>query len=238
MRATVFSIFFPNIVEEVRIAQRKCVEKFLPKDWSFAQLMHVPELGERFPHATALERCIELNSNDLTCILDIDCIPLDEKAFPFLEKCVVQNYGKGLAGAVQRANHISNNKHLYVGPFCMAFSKDYYKELGSPSFRETERGDAGEELTYRWTERSGFLSSAGKSPYKYSSNIHFMWPTSCMQKMWDLEFGFKFGFGTTYGAAGVSPNLFFHMFNVRMPQMQTAFVKKCDEVLNKEGVLA
>lgn len=237
-KGTVYSIYFPNVSEDVVTAQRKCVELFLPADWTFLQVAHTPKLGDAFPHAHAMEKCVASNINDLTAFLDIDCIPLSDKAFPFLEKHVIANNNQGLVGITQRSNHIRNDRHIYVGPSCMAFSKIYYKELGSPSFIETERGDVGEELTYRWTEKSGFLARAGINPHKYSSNIGFIWPFACVQPMWDLDFGWKFGFGTTYGAAGFGP-LFYHQFNIRVPEMHQAFVSKCKEVLTQnERILA
>ena len=233
MRATVFSIYFPNIVEEVREKQRLCIEKFLPEGWTFGQFLHTPQQGDNFSHATALQNCVELNGNDITILLDIDCIPLSKKSFAMLAEGVLVDDRKGLVGIVQRANHIQNNKHLYIGPACMAFSKAYYKDLGSPSFAETNRGDAGEELTYCWTDASGFSPRPGGSYYRYPKNVHFIWPLSCLQPVWDLDYGFKFGFGTTYGAAGAGP-LFYHQFNIRVPEMQKFFVRRCDEILSKE----
>ena len=233
MKASVFSVYFDNVVHEVREKQRLCIEKFLPVGWTFAQFLHSPQSGENFPHAKALERCVNLNSNDITILLDIDCIPLSKKSFYVLANAVVADDRKGLVGIVQRANHIQNNKHLYVGPACMAFSKQYYKDLGSPSFAETNRSDAGEELTYRWAEASGFTPRPGSGYYRYPNNVHFIWPISCVQPVWDLDYGFKFGFGTTYGAAAAG-QLFYHQFNIRNPEMQQFFIRRCDQILNQE----
>src|SRR5271157_3895271 len=143
MKASIYSIYFDNVSPAVVSAQRQCVEAFLPEGWVFYQILHKPE-GDQFPHAHALEKCVEINEANLTVFLDIDCVPLSRKAFPYLEDKVMQDNGQGLAGIVQRANHLQNDKHLYVGPACMAFSKAYYKSIGSPSFIETARGDAGE----------------------------------------------------------------------------------------------
>lgn len=221
-RASVFSVYFENISQDVVNAQRECIKKFLPQDWTFLQVLHQPAQGDRYPHAHALEKCIEMSADDLIVFLDIDCIPLSKHAFLFLQEKVVLT---GFAGAVQRANHINNNRHLYIGPFCMAITKTCYKELGSPSFCETTRGDAGEELTYKWEEKN-YTGMGLKSK-------SVMWPFSSSNAIWDLDFGFKFGLGTAYGTIGLG-ELFYHSFNARDPHMQKVFVDKCYSVIQKE----
>lgn len=234
MKATIFSIYFSNIPNELIRAQRVCIERLLPKGWTFWQYHYTAGKPEYYHHAQAMKNCVEsiASENDVIMFLDIDCIPLTKTALPFLADQVAIGEGKGLVGVVQRANHIQNNKHLYVGPSCMAFSKAYYKEMGSPSFAETGRGDVAEELTYRWTEKSGHLAPAGKNPNSYSSNIHFIWPFHVAYPLWDLDFDIKFGIGTTYGAAGKGP-LFYHSFNARNAEMQKIFIDKCTEVSQK-----
>jgi len=206
-KAQVISVYFRNISEEVVESQRVCVERFLPEGWEFRQYLHIAR-GEAYPHAFALDKCVKENKSPLTVILDIDCIPIHENAFPIL--LALANVGS-LTGAVQRANHIENNKHLYVGPFCMAFLNAYYEKFGCPSFKETPRGDCGEELTYRWQEEEW--------------PIAFIFPTKVDTPLWDIDGKEKFGLGTVYG------NIFYHHFNIRNTAMQQSFVKKCNLVL-------
>lgn len=232
-RFIVFSGYGENITDEVVRNQKSVVEKFLPVNWMFAQQL----VKGIFNHPNALQSFVDsCNDEDIICLLDIDCIPLSKEAFPILAEDVLADNRKGLAGVIQRANHIQNNKHLYVGPSCMAFSKRYYRELRSPSFTETNRGDAGEELTYRWTEASGFISRQGDDYYRYPKNIHFIWPLSCLQPIWNLDYGFKFGFGTTYGTAVAGP-LFYHQFCARDKTQKEYFINKCNDVLSRERVL-
>ena len=232
-RFIIFSPYGGNVSSAVASCQKQVIEQYLPQDWVFEQQL----VRGSFSHPIALDEFVRsCNDEDFLFLLDIDCIPLSEKALPFLARYVAGDNGRGLVGAIQRANHIQNGKHLYVGPFCMAFSKAYYKTVGSPSFVETYRGDAGEELTYRWVEASGFTPRSGGEYYRYPRNVHFIWPSSCLQPMWDLDYGFKFGFGTTYGTSAES-QLFFHQFNIRVPEMQQIFVKKCEEILNHERTL-
>src|SRR6185437_10375537 len=109
-----------------------------------------------------------------------------------------------------RANHIKNDAHLYVGPFCMAFDNRHYLELGSPTFYETARGDVGEEVTYRWRERE--------------KPVYFLWPTKVEHPLWELTEEHKFGLGTNY------ENLFYHEFCAR--NTTGNFLGKCDQVLS------
>lgn len=233
MFASISSIYMSNISTEVIKAQEKCVLRVLPEGWEFKQILTTDS------HPVALEKAIASSKYDINILLDCDCIPLTQLGLELLAKQVIQDeergLNQGLAGCIQRANHISNNRHLYVGPFCMAFSRNYYADLGSPSFVETNRGDVGEELTYRWTEKSGFLSPAGMNPHKYSSNVHFLWPTHVRQPLWDLDFTWKFGIGTTYGAAGVGPSLFYHTFNARDPRTAEMFIFECNRMLTQQG---
>jgi hypothetical protein len=116
-----------------------------------------------------------------------------------------------LVGAAQRANHIDNDDHLYVGPFLMAFSRATYQILGAPSFCETLRGDVGEEVTY--------------SAQACNIPIRFLWPTSCELPKWHLTDDIRFGRNTIY------ENAFLHAFEIRMPDQQKAFLATIDRVL-------
>ena len=211
--ASVFSIYMSNVANDVVAAQHACVCKFLPPDWEYHQYLHSPQQFEVKYHAAAIARCIKEARNDVIVLLDIDCIPLTMNAFHWIGWGA---YRGALMGAVQRANHIRNNEHLYVGPFCMAFSKSKYESLGSPSFDETEVGDCGEALTYRWQQMGEV--------------VRFLWPSEIEHPMWNLIAGKQFGYGTTYD------NLFYHAFCSREQTTRERFLNKCRAVLNqKEG---
>ena len=210
----------PNISLEVQEYQRRVVEKFLPSDWMFGQ--RSTEL-RRYAHADAMSHLIDICQSDVIIFLDIDCIPLDNRAFPFLYSYA----SKGdLVGAAQRANHIPNGAHIYAGPFCLAFSRKVYQELGSPVLREAmldktyrpiqgERGDVCEELTYMWEQNK--------------RKIQLLRPTHVEKPLWNLEPGReKFGHGTTY------EGLFYHAFESRIgPDHQNRFIRKCRQVLGE-----
>lgn len=202
MKATVYSIYMDNVGQPVVDAQRRVVEKFLPADWEFVQY----RWSGMYSHPAAMTVCVAENKWPLTMFLDIDCIPLSELAFDIIGKRAELGM---LVGAVQRANHIRNDCHLYAGPFCVAFANDWYERLGSPTFYETERGDVGEELTYRWRERS--------------KPVYLLWPSSVRNPLWDLDHGRTFGLGTTY------EDLFYHEFCAR--NTTGGFTRKCDEIM-------
>ena len=210
--AAVISIYMSNISSEVIACQRQCVLRLLPDKWIFKQYLHSPSNGSSPSHARAIEECLSQPLPPVVILLDVDCIPLSSRAFPFLfESC----QSGSLVGCVQRANHIENNKHLYVGPFCMAFAISAYEALGRPSFDPTHRGDVGEELTYRWQE-------SGRA-------VQFLWPTDVLFKLWDLIDGCPFGMGTTFG------NLFYHSFCIRSSEVQAHFIHKCRSEIEGSG---
>jgi hypothetical protein len=203
-QATVYSIYMANVVPTVAEAQRRVVEQFLPAGWEFVQ-----RLADGYSHPTELTVCQASNSKPLTVFLDIDCIPLSSSAFELLGSAAEHG---ALVGAIQRANHIENKEHLYVGPCCMAFNNRRYMEYGSPQFFETPRGDVAEEVTYRWAERGG--------------KVEFLWPVSVTTPLWNLDSasGKKLGLGTTYD------DLFYHEFCARAQAGD--FVRKCKEVIS------
>jgi hypothetical protein len=202
-KATVYSVYMANVSPEVAEAQRRVVHQFLPKGWAFVQ-----RRADGYSHPTELTVCQASNTNALTVFLDIDCIPLSRSAFELIGEQAERGV---LAGAVQRANHIENNEHIYVGPCCMAFNNRRYLEYGSPCFFETPRGDVGEEVTYRWQERGG--------------DIYLLWPSRVNSPLWNLNTGSdkRLGLGTTYD------ELFYHEFCARAQAGD--FVRKCKEVI-------
>lgn len=206
MRASIYSVYMPNISSTVVRAQKECVTRFLPKDWSFFQVCGTKSHGE------LLRKCVEENKDEYTIFLDVDCVPLSPVSFSYFFTSRWSIASGALMGAAQRANHLRNDKHIYVGPFCMAFKNSVYWEVGGPTFGDTLRGDTGEELTYAWQEK-------GKP-------VIYIYPSDVERPLWDLIEGVQFGIGTTY------ENLFYHAFCIRAgAEPQELFLKKCKEVV-------
>ena len=207
MIASIYSVYMDNIDKEVLLHQDKCVRKFLPSNCTFTQV-YEKQLGVM--QDLSIARCTANSPTDITMVLDIDCIPLSHGAF---EHLISRAQDGILAGCIQRASHIQNNKHVYVGPFCMAFSRDKYKAMGSPTFGNSPRGDIAEELTYAWQA--------------HSAPIYFLRPTHVDVPLWPLDDGeIDFGYGTTYA------DLFYHEFCSRETMdRQRSFIRKCQQVL-------
>ncbi len=205
-RATVYSIYMDNIPASVVDAQRSVVDRFLPRGWEFLQ--YKAYKADSYSHPAAMAVCAAKNKLPITIFLDIDCVPLSEVALDLLAARAELGM---LVGAVQRANHIHNDCHLYVGPFCMAFATHQYQKHGKPTFYETDRGDVGEELTYAWKAKD--------------KPVYFLWPSHVEQPQWDLVNGLRFGIGTTY------QDMFYHKFCAR--QGTGDFERRCKEILSK-----
>jgi hypothetical protein len=202
MRGLIASVYMDNIPAPVVQAQRAVLEALAPADFELRQL-----LTQR-SHGAALDEIISLAEAELVVVLDIDCVPMTPAAIPEL---VARAEAGALAGCVQRANHIANNAHLYVGAFCLAISRSLWERLGRPSFQPTTRGDVGEELTYRCEE--------------VGAQVAMLWPSSIEEPCWDLTCGRRFGVNTEYDGA------FLHTFNIRSPEFQQRFVDRCRAIL-------
>jgi hypothetical protein len=204
MSKVVVSFYMDNVAADVVQHQRAVLEKFIPPDFSLVQKLTAGT------HAAALDDFVRETAYDLIVVLDIDCVPLSASSIPTLAAHAARGV---LAGCVQRANHIDNRGHLYVGAFCMAFTRELWEKLGRPSFQPTNRGDVGEELTYR--------CEAIQQP------IHMIWPSSVEVPLWDLTDRQKFGLNTEYDGA------FLHAFGIRDSANQRKFVGRCRNIIGE-----
>lgn len=201
-KVAVVSFYMSNISNDVVAAQAQTIDRFLPEGVDFLQ-MHTG-----FGHAKSVDLFLWLCRYDIIILLDIDCIPISMAAIPTLLERAKAGF---LVGAAQRAHHIGNGCHIYVGPFLMGLNMATYKKLGRPRFSETPRGDVGEELTHRAeTDRLA---------------IQFLWPTSCDVPLWHLTGDIYFGRNTIY------ENSFLHAFEIRKLEQQAAFLATIHRVL-------
>jgi hypothetical protein len=161
-----------------------------------------------FGHSNSIELFLRFCRYDIIILLDIDCIPICKGAIPTVLEWARAGF---LVGAAQRANHISNDQHIYVGPFLMGLNMATYRKLGMPGCSETARGDVGEELTYR--------------AEKDKLQIQFLWPTRCELPIWHLTDDIYFGRNTIY------EDSFLHAFEIRKPKQQADFLAAMCRVL-------
>jgi hypothetical protein len=199
---TVVSFYMDNIPAEVLDAQRAVVAAFNPKGFKFQQIL------TKYPHGYAIDDYIHNSTDELIIILDIDCIPICSNALEELQTYALQN---ALVGCVQRANHIQNNSHLYIGAFCIAFSRTLWTAVGCPSFQASQRGDVGEEFTYRCEQAK--------------RSVLMLWPSKCDRPLWPLTDNHYFGLNTEYAS------MFLHAFAIRNADNQAEFVQRCRDIV-------
>jgi hypothetical protein len=202
----VVSYFMANVPKAVVDAQRRVVERFLPADAHFLQIL--TGLG----HGESLDNLLATTAYDVYVVLDIDCVPLREGA---LEHLIERAATHVLVGAVGRHGHLGNPTHLYVSPFCMAFSRLSYMRMGHPSFTATPMGDIGQELTYR--------------AESLNLPVEFLRPTASDDKRFQLDDT------TWYGRFTVYDDMFVHALYIRDPTTHTRFVARCDVILARAG---
>jgi predicted O-methyltransferase YrrM len=200
-RLAVVTVYQDNIPTEVVDRQAEVIGRFLPDGCEF-------EPRRAYQHAQGLDDYFRTLRYDAYLVLDIDCIPLAPWVMPWLLGTALAGV---VVGAAQRANHLCNDGHLYAGPCAVAFSRATFERLGRPSFRDTSRGDVGEELTYS-CEQAGVP-------------VSLLWPTSVALPKWTLRPGIEFGLGTTFGGA------LYHAFEISKGQTVNMFLDKCREVL-------
>ena len=240
MNACIFSYYMPNINRRTVELQKQVVEKF-----NQSKLPHIVMQGQ-IPHGLFIDYCWALNGVlmkdfqqqvnaiiekkfdfDYMIFLDIDCVPVSNLGFEyFLSRA---NEGK-IVGNMQRSGHLNNGDHLFAAPSCTVISKENFLRIGCPSALETARSDVLEAYTFE-AEKAGVPVEMippvrfDRPPFRYE------WETDQMP-YWELKNGQpNYGLGTTYGVEGVG-DLFWHNFQIRMPEQEQYFWKKCEELLN------
>jgi len=226
----------PNINGHTVQLQKKVVEKF-----NRAKFPHIVMMGQ-IPHGQFMDYIWALNGAptkslegkvnkeldfDIVLFLDIDCVPLSEHAIEYyVEKA---NQGK-LIGNAQRTGHINNNNHVFAAPSALCMTVENFKKIGCPSAMETPRGDVAEEYTYA-AEANGVEVDL-LLPTGYDREVYrYDWEQD-RRPYWTLENGLpNYALGTSYGSKEQG-NLFWHNFQIRLPEQEKEFWKKCEELLN------
>ena len=205
-RAVVVSFYMDNIRRGVVAAQRRLLQRFLPEGVAVAQVC------TKMKHGPALDDFLAKTNYRVVVVLDIDCVPIAEGA---LERLIEGAEAGRLIGTVSCANHLDNGRHMFVGPFGMALSKDLWQRLDRPSCVATPRGDVAEELTYS-AEAKGLP-------------VEFLMPTASADAIWELPNGLRYGHATTYEGG------LWHAFEIRHRTHQAAFIAQCATFLAAAG---
>jgi len=223
------SIFMRNIEERIVMLQQQVVKKF-----NKSNIAHYPVLTEANPGYTMdkLVDMLEERGHDAIMFLDVDALPLNDKALDYFFE---QVYAGKVIGSAQRSNHIQNNQHVFAAPHNVTFTVATYRKLGNPSFMPNYRGDVGEELTFKAEENNVPVEIV--MPLRYDAPpIRMEWEPNRLPPYWDLADGMpKYGIGTTFGLTnedGSAQDLYWHMYQSFHPGQNERFTKKCEELLN------
>lgn len=212
-----------QVDEKIINLQRKVIQKFNSiNDCNYQILRYNAKDPEVVPDQVIDHGLKELfKKYDTILILDIDCVPLSTQA---LEYTFERAENGILVGNVQRSNHIDNDKHVYVAPSCVALTWELFNELGNLSFAPTNRGDIGEELSYK-------AETLNKKIEMYLPSSYEQFPYQ-MNEPWDLNDELpKYGIGTTFVNQN-NQEMFYHLFQSRLGVFNHLFYEKCSKLLS------
>lgn len=157
---------------------------------------------------------------------DIDAIPLYPEVINDIYDKIRDK--KTIWGCASQSNHLVVNgtkQHAYCNTSTFGLSTDFYRKLGEPSFRNTPRGDMGEELTWKAQELGYTVSLV--YPKCYDGVTEEEAKAYGVSTYSDLDCGFKFGMGTTYS------DMIYHATVQIVPRSTDLFVSKCEEIIKK-----
>jgi len=221
MNPLIFTCYNHLIDKQMVDLQRQVVDK-LRGNIPYKDLVYNFTM-DMFDHGDILNRALTHIfyhfNHDCVLILDIDAIPLNTKA---ILKTFELAYSGNLVGNIQRANHCQNDKHTYVAPSYMCFTRDFYEHCGSPNLAYTNKYDTGEMLTVN-AERFNM-------PVIKFMPHHVESPTFDTQEYWPLADGMPtYGIGTTFEYNGEP--LTYHLFGAARQIYNHLFYTKCEQIL-------
>lgn len=235
----IVSIFRKNVDPKTVGLQKSVVEKFNPKGYKHYQFqLELPHgvaidyfwsqngvAVDKFVEATGGRDIPQGSAHDAVLILDIDAIPVSERAF---EKFFEAAYAGKLIGNAQRSNHLDNDNHLFAASSCAAISLGTFVNIGRPSaYENPPRSDVLEEYTWE-AERCG-VEVELLMPTKYERPpVRFEWEGD-QPPYWNLKDDINYGVGTTFGDD--EGDLFYHQFQICHADHQQMFQRKCEEIL-------
>jgi len=235
----IISIFRKNIDKHTVGLQRSVVEKFNPKKYKHYQFeLELPHgvaidyfwsqngvAVDKFVEATGGRDVPQGSAHDAVLILDIDAIPVSERA---IEKFFEAAYAGKLIGNAQRSNHLDNGNHLFAASSCAAISLGTFVSIGRPSaYENPPRSDVLEE--YTWEAEAKGVEVELLMPKRYERPpVRFEWEGE-QPPYWNLKDDINYGVGTTFGDD--EGDLFYHQFQICQADHQEMFRRKCEQLL-------
>lgn len=206
LKLGIYSVYYNNNSPEYREYQKKVFDKFN---------LHINQIQWEdqgyIGHSNFMNHIARTEEVDYLIFFDIDCIPLVSNILDIILERIHNK--KTILGPEQTSNHISEviSKGIFAAPSCFCISKQFYKELGEPSFEATYRGDVAQELTHICREKNYKVEY-----FKYDRSI---------EEKWKLKEDTFFGSGTVY------EDIIFHNFSATSGYNLTNFIEKAEEVL-------
>jgi hypothetical protein len=213
MKVSVHSLYFPNINPTVVECHKKVYQKFeIPVQYT---AMNRPPIRQiPCDHGIWMDETIKNNDSDVFVFTDIDCVPLTRDIFMEGLKYVIQN--DSFIGTAQASNHIHPRSHVFASPAFFFITKNCHNKMGSPSFKETNRSDVAQEVSYIAEERG--------------INYRCWYPTKFdgvpMSGLWKLS---NYG---TYGIGTLFADKIYHLYESRFNANVDLFQKRCDQILS------
>jgi hypothetical protein len=239
MNPCIVSFFMDNVDMKTVGLQRSVVEKF-----NRSHVKHY-QINVNMEHGVAIDYFMALNGSpvaaflddegkprvepkmdhDAVLFLDIDCVPLCDRA---IDTYLAYAYNGSIAGNAQRSNHIENGQNVFAAPSATAITKATYDKIGRPSAYPNQRSDVLEEYTFAAKEKGVRLDLA--MPLRYDeAPVRYSWEKDT-DPFWKLADGMpNYGIGTTYGDK--IGDLFYHQFQIFVGDSQSKFWKKCESIL-------
>jgi hypothetical protein len=241
INACIVSFFMDNIDRETVELQKAVVDKFNVSKYPYYVIKTDAKHGATIDYFWGMNG-VKVDSfrnaniekkvdHDVVLFMDIDCIPLSDKAIDLY----VQKASEGrVVGNAQRTNHLQNNQHVYAAPSAHAISLETFLTIGKPSALETGRSDCIEE--YTWAAQKAGVPVDLYMPLKYEEPpIRYEWEKD-YKPYWPLADGMPvYGMGTTYGDEERN-ELFYHQFQIRIEGQQEKFQNKCRSILIKDVI--
>jgi hypothetical protein len=236
INACIVSFFMGNVNPKTAALQRQVVEKYNVSKYPHYSIQTNILPGPMMDYIwcmngidtkTFKEPIEKKMDHDVILFLDIDAVPLSDRAIDFYVERAAQGR---LIGNAQRSNHIQNNQHVFAAPSAVAMSCDTFITIGRPSAVSTSRGDVGEEWTFRARE-SGIVPIDIILPLRFDAPpIRMDWEKNA-EPYWPLADGMPpYGIGTTFGNEEYG-DLFYHNYQIFHPGQQERFWAKCESLL-------
>jgi len=205
MKVELHSLYWKN-TSEIQESHKKVMEHFeIPVNY------HCVDGAD---HGTFCDHIMNDCQSEICGIIDIDCIPTNKEAIPKMIDWVVKN--GSFIGLAQTANHIQPRTHISAVVTCSFISKNFYNQIGRPSFKPNYRSDVSEELSYRADELG--ITYRAIYPRRYEKDA--------TEGRWRLNNYGYFGIGTYYDIG------IYHLYQSRMRENVELFHKRCNEVIN------